>query len=177
MFKITKKSGFTLIELMVVMAIIGILSSAVLASLTNTRIKSRDARRLEDIEQIRRAIELYYTTNMTYPPYYAQTSSSNCGTNWCTLETALAPYIAKLPRDPKGLQTDNRYYYDADSGDGYQSYVLMARFETSEKDTLEQNDGGYYNWLYEIGAQPRYCKEKYNGTSWDSGTSVCAGGN
>lgn len=67
--KIFRKNskGFTLIELLVVIAIIGILSSVVLASLNSARRKGRDARRVEDIGQLRLALELYYDANRSYP--------------------------------------------------------------------------------------------------------------
>ncbi len=88
MFKKNKK-GFTLIELLVVIAIIGILSSVVLASLNNARRKSRDARRVADIGQLRLALEPYFDTNRDYP---ASGSLS-----------ALAPtFIAAVPVDPLG---------------------------------------------------------------------------
>jgi len=61
------KEGFTLIELLVVIAIIGILSSVVLASLNTARQKSRDARRISDMGQMKLAFELYFDTNGQYP--------------------------------------------------------------------------------------------------------------
>jgi len=51
-------TGFTLIELLVVIAIIGILASVVLASLTSSRVKSRDARRLAELREMAKAIAL-----------------------------------------------------------------------------------------------------------------------
>jgi len=56
MKKINQK-GFTLIELLVVIAIIGLLSTLAVVSLNNARTKSRDARRVADIEQIQTALE------------------------------------------------------------------------------------------------------------------------
>ncbi|MEY2664843.1 MAG: hypothetical protein RIT04_651 [Candidatus Parcubacteria bacterium] len=61
------KEGFTLIELLVVISIIGLLSSIVLASLSVARAKSRDAARIQSILQIRTALELYKTSNGSYP--------------------------------------------------------------------------------------------------------------
>jgi len=63
----SKTKGFTIIELLVVVAIIGILATVVLASLGSAREKAREARKLTDLNQIRNAFELYYLDNGSYP--------------------------------------------------------------------------------------------------------------
>jgi prepilin-type N-terminal cleavage/methylation domain-containing protein len=66
--QLTKKTkGFTLIELLVVIAIIGVLASIVLASLNTARLKSRDTRRIADMNQAKLALQLYYDSNRQYP--------------------------------------------------------------------------------------------------------------
>ena len=62
-----QKRGFTLIELLVVIAVIGLLSSIVLVSLQGARAKTRDARRLQEIDQLVKAIQMYYLEYDTYP--------------------------------------------------------------------------------------------------------------
>jgi type II secretion system protein G len=103
-----KQKGFTLIELLVVIAIIGILSSVVLASLSTAREKSRDARRISDIGQVRLALEMFYDSNATYP------TSSAVGINYFSGTTTTAYPIAyltstgllpKLPSDPLASQS------------------------------------------------------------------------
>jgi prepilin-type N-terminal cleavage/methylation domain-containing protein len=95
---LTKKrgnKGFTLIELLVVIAIIGILASIVLASLNTARKKSRDTRRVADINQTRLALELFFDSNRVYP----------------AATTDLVPtFIASAPNDPI---SGTAYLYDA----------------------------------------------------------------
>lgn len=87
-----KKQGFTLIELLVVIAIIGLLASVVLVSLNSARSKSRNAKRVADMNQIAKALELYFNTCNSYPVVTASTtltsslyvyegSAANCGNN------------------------------------------------------------------------------------------------
>ena len=62
-----KKKGFTLIELLVVISIIGFLSSIIFVSVRGAIIQSRDARRLSDMNQIVKALEVYYSIKKQYP--------------------------------------------------------------------------------------------------------------
>ena len=57
------KSGFTLIELLVVIAVIGILSAVVTSTLQSGRMKARNAERLQTVDQLHKAMELYSTTS------------------------------------------------------------------------------------------------------------------
>jgi prepilin-type N-terminal cleavage/methylation domain-containing protein len=53
------KSGFTLVELLVVLVVIGILASLVLVSFNNVQAKSRDTKRISDLQNIADAIASY----------------------------------------------------------------------------------------------------------------------
>lgn len=114
----TRQRGFTLIELLVVIAIIGILSSVVLASLNSARAKANDAKRYSDLHQLANALELYYSSNGTYPATSATIVSPDLA--------ALAPnYISALPHDPTqaaNSSLDYRYCGSASNG----AYTLLA---------------------------------------------------
>lgn len=182
--------GFTLIELLVVIAIIGILSSVVLASLNAARAKARDAARITQVQQIAKAIELYYLDNGYYPRIqHGMGQEGSCGSqteNWghCDrlkqLADNLAPYMSIVPETLSNATQGSYYYsYASQSGDGWQSYGLMVFLEGSGG----ANDGGYYSGAIEVGNNPPYCTSKYTGSSsnWlqKSGgyEQRCAGGN
>ena len=54
------KGAFTLIELLVVIAIVGLLSTLAVVAMTGMRMKSRNAKRGADADQIIKAFQMYY---------------------------------------------------------------------------------------------------------------------
>lgn len=65
--KIRKKSGFSLIELLVVATIIIVLSAIGLVSFTNAGKSARNSKRKTDLETVRQALVLYKNDMGTYP--------------------------------------------------------------------------------------------------------------
>lgn len=150
-----KAAGFTLIELLVVIAIIGILSAVVLASLSSSKMRANDAKRMSDLHQIQIALSLYYTQNGAYPIISAWATSEattyDAGPKWTALQTALSPYIAKLPHDPNptgtsGSWANGNYHYAYQSADG-QIYDLVAQLE----DPDNPNRCAVKQWRYHKG--------------------------
>ena len=62
-----KKAGFTIIELMIVITIIGILSAISVVALNGVRKNSRDSKRILDLERMQIALEFYFMDNSDYP--------------------------------------------------------------------------------------------------------------
>jgi len=103
-YKNKNRHGFTIIELVVVIAIIAVLSAIVMVNVSSYTAKSRDAKRIEDLQNIKKALELYFVDNGFYPPspcgYNCNGLYISNNSNWQTLETYLKPYISSLPKDP-----------------------------------------------------------------------------
>src|SRR3989344_719695 len=73
---------FTLVEFLVVIGIIGLLASIVMVSLSSAREKSRDARRIADLDTVKKALELYYIDNYQFPDDNGpSTPDSDCTLN------------------------------------------------------------------------------------------------
>jgi|GEM_PF-928572 prepilin-type N-terminal cleavage/methylation domain-containing protein len=62
-----RKSGFSLIEVLVVVGMIGILAAFTVVSLSSARMRSRDSKRVAFVKQINDALEIYYLQNGYYP--------------------------------------------------------------------------------------------------------------
>ena len=70
---LNNKKGFTIIELLIVIAIIGLLATISIVALNGARQKGRDVKRVADIKQIQRGLEFYFNDTNSYPT--APTSS------------------------------------------------------------------------------------------------------
>lgn len=68
--------GFTVMELLVVMAIMGILYTVVMSSVGDSRSKGRDSKRIADISLIQLILEKYYDEYSKYPNSLSELSSS-----------------------------------------------------------------------------------------------------
>lgn len=62
-----KQSGFTIVELLIVIVVIGILAAIVITTFTGVQKKGRDADRKSDVNAIYSQVEVYFAQNSKYP--------------------------------------------------------------------------------------------------------------
>lgn len=83
--------GFTLIELMIVMAIMGILITIAAPNLKQSIVRAREAVLREDLFQIREAIDQYYADNGKYPAALSDLINT---------QEKSKSYLRVIPKDP-----------------------------------------------------------------------------
>lgn len=104
------QQGFTLIEIMVVVVIIGVLAALIAPSIMGRTDEARQTAAKADINTLMQALKLYRTDNLRYPSteqglnaLIARPTAEPVPTRWSR------PYVEKLPADPWG----NPYVYIA----------------------------------------------------------------
>ena len=129
------KKGFTLMELLLVIALLGLLIIAGLGSFVSSLQKGRDTKRKNDLRQIAVALETYYNDFGHYPLSDSNGDIMGCGaagvlsctwgSDWNNTVTGTI-YMTALPTDPTPSQT---YFYVSDFKGTY--FQLYARLENT----------------------------------------------
>ena len=156
------KKGFTLIELMVVVGIIGLISSMVLVSIQGARGKARDAQRIQEFSQVQKALEIYFAEKEKYP---AGNTGGDCFGANANLASDLASQLSPLPQETVADRMCYVYFSDVD-GSGYK---IMADLEKNPD--LEASDCGVYSDKYELcDAQRTFAASTLSGDWYYYGT-------
>lgn len=131
------RKAFTLVELLVVMAILGVLVTLVAGGFRTAQMRGRDAQRKSDLKEIANALELFYSDYGQYPPessgsiaacpYTPSTGTgSTCSWGSGEMTDSKTVYFKVLPEDPG---SSNTYVYRLVSGSNNQKFQLFARLE------------------------------------------------
>ncbi len=134
-FTLSSSKGFTLLELLVVIGIIGLLASIIVVNLTGARKRARDTKRIADVRQLQTANEDYYGKNGKYPTTIG--------------DLVTGTQIPKWPLDPLAssdtsctANSDLCYwyaYYTPTGAIGPQSYHIGASLEDQGSMLLNQD--------------------------------------
>jgi prepilin-type N-terminal cleavage/methylation domain-containing protein len=113
--------GFTIVELLIVIIIIGILAALVLNSFRGVQERARDTERRTDVNAQATQLEVYYTDNGGYPVYTGQVNTDS----WITQNLKGADLTAwRAPNQNTNSETNtatptkDQYGYQALQDDG-----------------------------------------------------------
>jgi general secretion pathway protein G len=131
-----KQGGFTLLELLIVIVIIGILALLIIPNITSAPKKARDTKRKTDITTIRKALEEYFVNNNIYPGTTGDAAtvlSGNAAGTATTgpLTTGSAPLMKAVPIDPKNTTTGG-FTYVYTPANTNSTYTLTACLENDQ---------------------------------------------
>lgn len=124
--------GFTLIELLIVLSIIGILASIAVPSYQRNLIKARETVLMEDLYQMRRAIDAYFADHVKYPDSLEQLVE--------------AKYLRDIPRDPFTDATDSWEVVAPTPGEGGEAAEGGVEDVHSGSDRVGLNGIPYREW-------------------------------
>lgn len=175
------KKGFTLIELIIVIALIALLATTVILVINPVKIfqEARDSQRIADLGQMNSAMSLMLATSSSQPSLgtagtcYKNKATQNCltrhtpaltvsstdadqtvdGNGWVPVNLGSQPAITAWPLDPKNDAT-NFYSYSADSLNQWEFVAAMesVRYGSSTSaDNVVATDGGNQATLFEVG--------------------------
>jgi prepilin-type N-terminal cleavage/methylation domain-containing protein len=145
MKNIFKQRGFTLVEIILVIALIGVTASIVVTLIDPVRQfrKANDAKRKADLRQFQAALELYkadqgvYPTPATWPGY-------TCGS---PLVEGGTTYMQKMPCDPRNSGNHIYRYTEVNvSGNTYSLISCLENIQDTERDQPNRPNpsGGTY---------------------------------
>lgn len=111
-----KEAGFTLVEVMVVMVIIGLLATFVVINVLPSQDKAMMQKAKADIRILEQAVEMYRLDMMDYPPQNAGLDALKTLPSGTANEAQYRPggYVKFLPQDP--WQRDYIYRYPGENG-------------------------------------------------------------
>lgn len=151
---VTKPHGFTIVELLIVIVVIGIIAAISIVAFNGVQQRARDTARITDMKNLAKSLELYALENDTYPVRSPSASS------WATSDVNPDDYISglagpdkdmkKLPLDPVNNATYRYEYYLYGAGSnacdvnmGRYYVIVIRRMESVPRYTAHKDSPGF----------------------------------
>lgn len=150
------KSGFTLIEMLIVVALIALLLLLFIIGARLQLAKGYDATRKADLNRLRIAFEEYASDHGCYPD---PAILADCGGK------ELQPYLESIPCDP---ETKKPYVMTVDKGICAGKFIIAALLANSNDPDINCSRAGYYA----VGSNNVTGDELFNGCG--QGGQICA---
>ena len=139
-----QQSGFTIVELLIVIVVIAILAAISIVAYNGIQQRARDTERMSELTSLQKALELYHADNDAYPlcgatgPNSTNALGSGAVTS-CLTDDLVPKYIQSIPTDPinsssyiyrygTGYKKNSAISYSTNTSD---NYILGVKQESS----------------------------------------------
>ena len=166
----TGKKGFTLIELLMVVATIALFASVMLANMNISRKKARDAKRISDMYQIQKALNIYLDKYETFPNGANDFDGWDigCGSGDSFIAPLKPEHFTQVPADPNGCS------HTAYAGYMYHHYAAGENGCPAERG--EYYVIGFFDAEFSERPHPQSPGFACSGKDWKEGFDWVAGG-
>lgn len=147
------RKGFTLIELMIVIVILGVLMGTILPRLSSAQARSRDLGRVADINSLAQALETYFDDYGLYP---GTNGTIECLVSGQVAHDAIDEYLKTFPVPPASQQAitvngtlcTGSYLYAPLSNRGLSNtgYILAIDMETYQNSNFLRSNFSGITW-------------------------------
>ncbi len=179
-----KSHGFTLVEIMLVIFIVGILTTVISVSIFSSQTKSRDAKRKTDLQTIGNAAEMYKTEFKHYlcsgslptdpcdPIVVTYISINDTAPHATAVMTEFKKYLTSVPEDPSPSRANGDYWYGS-NGKAFITYILSEQIKSTTAVADAQKVAGdfYYSGC------PTDSQKTYYQVSSDADSAGCSAWN
>ena len=148
-----QNKGFTIVELLIVIVVIGILAGLVITTYNGIQQKARNTERTTDLKTFQSQLEAYYATNAYYPG--TDSLGTTSATNVTFIQANMKGMDKETLRDPKGTAADyslgvaaasGKYAYAPTKDDG--SACTTAAGDCTKYTLTAVPEGGGSNIVY-----------------------------
>lgn len=162
--------GFTLIEILMVVATIALLSSLILSSMNISRKRARDAKRMSDMYQMQKALNIYLDKYETFPnaPGDFDGWDIGCGSGDSFIAALKPEYFSEVPTD--SIACDHSTYA------GYMYHHYAAGENGCPMEKGEYYVVGFFDAESTGRPHPQSPGFKCSGKDWTIGFDWVAGG-
>ena len=146
---ILKQKGFTIVELLIVIVVIGILAAITIVAYNGIQARAQHANTVSDIKSMQKILEIYKADKGSYPSTGAAAPWNYSSNNPAYIPDVVPSFTNQLPQVRNGtLSTSNCYIYRSD-GTHYKLLRLKQPSFSAQEQALVPNDmkdGTWASW-------------------------------